>query len=190
MVFEGLDLQAMMAGLEDMGFYEVALPFLLIFTIIFAVLQKVRLFGADSKKYNLIIALVMGFLVIRMTPIVENINLFLPKVSWLVLVFIMALMVLGIFSPGVFSGLGGLPFLLAVVLSIAGIIWALSPSAKLPEWLQLTPQDKWVLIGIGVFVMIIYFIIREPESGKGWRNTVHKGLEELPGHFGRGKEEE
>lgn len=180
MVFEGLDLQAMMEGLEKTGFYEVVLPFLLIFTVVFAVLQKVRLFGKDSQKYNLIIALVMGFLVIRMTPIVQNINLFLPKVSWIVLVFIMTLMLLGIFGAKA-EGFTGVPFFVAVVISIVGILWALSPTAKLPEWLQLTPQDKWTLVGIGVFVLIIYFITKEG----GGMKSVRKGLEDMPGHFGR-----
>lgn len=181
MVFETLDLQAMLRGLEQTGFYEVALPFLLIFTVVFAVLQKVNLFGSDSKKYNVIIALVMAFLVIRMTSIVENINLFLPKVSWIVLVFIMTLMLLGIFGAKA-EGFTGVPLFVAVVLSIVGIVWSLSPTVKLPDWLRLTAQDKWTLVGIGVFILVIYFITKEPGDMAG---KVRKGLEDLPGHLGR-----
>lgn len=178
-----LEFQAMLKGLEQVGFYEVALPFILIFTVVFAVLQKVALFGADSKRYNVIIALVMAFLVVRMTPIVQNINLFLPKVSWIVLVMIMTLMLLGIFGAKA-EGFTGVPFFIAVVISIAGIIWALSPTVQLPSWLQLTPQDKWTLLGIGVFMLVIYFITQD--SGKeGWSKKLYKGIEELPGHLGR-----
>lgn len=180
MVFEEVDLQAALGWLEKVGFYEVALPFLLIFTIVFAVLEKVKIFGPDSQKYDLVIALVMGFLVVRMTPIVEHINIFLPKVSWVVLVFIMALMVLGIF--GAKAEFSGLMFMFAVVVSIVGVIWALSPTSKLPEWLQLTQQDKWVLVMIGVGVLVLYFITREE---KGWKK-VTKGLKEFPEEFGRG----
>src|SRR3989338_5224865 len=165
-----LELQAMLRGLEETGFYDVALPFILIFTVVFAVLQKVLLFGADSRKYNVIIAMVMAFLVVRMTPIVQSMNLFLPKVSWIVLVMIMTLMLLGIFGAKA-EGFTGVPFFIAVVISIIGIVWALSPTVKLPSWLQLSPQDKWTLLGIGVFMLVIYFITQD--SGKeGWSKKL------------------
>ena len=59
-------------SLEDIGFYEVALPFILIFTIVFAILQKVKIFGASGKNFNAVIAVVLAFLVVRNQAIVEE----------------------------------------------------------------------------------------------------------------------
>ncbi|MFH0752813.1 MAG: hypothetical protein V1914_04440 [archaeon] len=185
MVLENVDFVGMLKELEGTGFYEVALPFLLIFTIIFAVLQKVKIFGPESRKYNVIISVAMALLVVRMTTIVASINMFLPKVSWIVLVFIMALMLLGIFGAKS-EGFTGLPFFIAIILSIVGIIWAMSPTVKLPEWLQLTSGDKATLIIFGVAIVAIYFIIKEPKSGdSAVGGRIKQGIEDLHGHFGR-----
>lgn len=187
MVLESVNLQAWLRSLESTGFYDVALPFLLIFTIVFAVLQKVELFGTrKSKNYNLIISLVMAFLVIRMTPIVTNINMFLPKVSWIVLVLIMTLMLLGIFGAKA-EGFTGVPFFVAILISIGGIIWALSPSARLPSWLQLTTADKVTLFAIGAFFLAIYFVFREGSNDSSNKEGRWKWVDELPGHFGKEK---
>ncbi len=183
MVLESVNFPAMLKELENTGFYEVILPFLLIFTIVFAVLQKVMIFGGDSRKYNVIISLVMAFLVIRMTSIVASINMFLPKVSWIVLVLIMTLMLLGIFGAKS-EGFTGVPFFMAVIISIVGIIWAVSPSTKLPSWLQLTTADKVTLFAIGAFFLAIYFVFKEGSSAG---DKVRQGLEDLPGHFGQRK---
>ena len=46
--------------LQSSGFYEFALPFLLVFTIVFAILEKTKLFGGGKKNINLIIGIVVG----------------------------------------------------------------------------------------------------------------------------------
>ena len=42
--------------LENLGFLDVLLPFLLIFTITFSVLQKTKMMGDSSKRFNVIIS--------------------------------------------------------------------------------------------------------------------------------------
>ena len=50
--------------LEDMGVSDVLLPFVLIFTIVFGVLQKTDIFGQNKKNFNAIIALVVALSVV------------------------------------------------------------------------------------------------------------------------------
>lgn len=92
--------------LESMGLTDVILPFVLVFTIVFAVLQKAKIFGDQSKKYNVIFALVVGLLVViphvtgRYPPgadVVDIINQAIPSVSVLVIAIIMFLVLVGIF---------------------------------------------------------------------------------------------
>ena len=59
--------------LEDYGFYDVVLPFLLVFVLVFATLQKIKIFGKESRRYNAIIALVMGLMFVTATKLVEAI---------------------------------------------------------------------------------------------------------------------
>ena len=85
------ELTQFMNNLESLGFYDVALPFILIFTLIFAILQKIKIFGENSKNFNAIIALSMALLVVRQVSIVEIMNQFLPQVSLIALVFVVIL---------------------------------------------------------------------------------------------------
>ena len=81
-------------NLENLGFYDVALPFILVFTLIFAILQKIKIFGENSKNFNAVIALAMALLVVRQVSIVEIMNQFLPQISLVALVFVICLQTL------------------------------------------------------------------------------------------------
>ena len=115
--------QDFIANLEEIGFYEVALPFLLIFTITFAILQKIKIFGEKGKNFNAVVALVMAFLVVRSVSILEVMNTFLPKVSLISIIIVVTLLLVGILlnKEASFTGaLGGI----GVLLTLAGIIIA------------------------------------------------------------------
>src|SRR3989338_5040779 len=95
-------------SLERIGFVDVLLPFLLIFTVIFAILEKTKILGEGKKSMNVGIAFIFALLVV--VPHVTGnfpagydpvaiINAALPSVS-LVVVAIIALMIL----IGVFAG--------------------------------------------------------------------------------------
>ena len=47
---DGSPLRNAIEFLNDFGFYDVVLPFLLVFTIVFGVLEKTKLFGVTDKK--------------------------------------------------------------------------------------------------------------------------------------------
>lgn len=166
------------AGLEKAGFYEVALPFILIFTIVFAVLQKIKLFGAESKKFNAVFALVMAFLVVRTPVVVEIMNQFLPQVSLIALVIIVVLLLVGIvFKPEAegFSGLFGVLTAIVVLITL-GIVFFNSSDAlgiSLPDWLvDFATQDWRLILGIAIFMWFIAWITSDPAQGTGFGNTV------------------
>jgi hypothetical protein len=61
--------QEVIYRLRDIGLLDVILPFLLVFAVVFALLQKVHILGdvdtkPEVKRYNLIVALVIGLLVV------------------------------------------------------------------------------------------------------------------------------
>jgi len=91
------DFYSLMAELQAMGVYDYLLPFLLIFTIIFAILEKLMIFGKEhgtekpKTNINLVISLILGLLVVSQPEITYIINSFLPKVSLFILVSLMFL---------------------------------------------------------------------------------------------------
>jgi hypothetical protein len=93
--------------LDAWGLTDVMLPFLLIFVIIFALMAKARILGEDKKKYNLVVALVIGLLVViphvlDLYPpggdVVEIMNKALPQVSLIAVAIIMLLILIGLFG--------------------------------------------------------------------------------------------
>ena len=71
---------------HDIGIYDVVLPFLLTFTIVFAMLEKTKIYGTEKdekgnlvtrKNLNSMTAFVAGFFVVATTAIILQ---FLPVV--------------------------------------------------------------------------------------------------------------
>lgn len=174
--------------LYDFGIVDVILPFILIFTVVYAILQKAKIFGEGSKKFNLIIALVLGmlFVVPHVTgqygrlgfDPVEVLNETLPGVSVLLIAFLLVLILVGLFGV---SSSGGIATI-AVIISLVAITTIFSNatglwgSAGLPfylAWLE-DPDLQALLIIILVFGLIVWFITKEPSH-----ETPVAGLKKL-----------
>ncbi len=152
--------------LVDIGVYEVFLPFLLIFAIIFAVLEKTKVLGTDKSNINGIVAVVIGLLVVVQTGIVEIINSFLPRVSLIIVVILMGLLIIAMMAGKEFEGLkeGALGF--GVIVTIIAIILALTGTPGSSSWL--TSADREALLRIGIplliFLGVIWFVVRKPKT--------------------------
>lgn len=89
----------------ELGIYDVILPFLLVFTIVFAVLEKTKIFGTEKvgdkeypkKNLNSIVAFVAAFLVVASTRLVAAINESVANVVLLLLLSICFLLLIGSF---------------------------------------------------------------------------------------------
>ena len=93
-----LDFKEAVAFMEDFGIYDVVIPFILVFTIIFATLEKIKIFGKDSRRYNALIALSIALLFIAATNLVEALNQYLPIIGLILAAFLGLAMMIGMFS--------------------------------------------------------------------------------------------
>src|SRR3989344_7866102 len=86
--------------LDELGVYDVVLPFLLVFTIVFAILEKTRVLGTEKvgdkeltkKNLDAIVAFVIAFLVIASTSLVRIINEVVANVVLVLILVISFLM--------------------------------------------------------------------------------------------------
>ncbi len=172
--------------LEGMGFFDVFLPFLLVFTIIYAILEKTFLFGKNpdqspKSNINLIVALIIGLIVVVQTDLTFLINQYLSKMALFIIIALIFILTLGVFGGKPEEGFSGWAWGLAVIVSIIAVLWALTPSyygpygIDLPYWLYLTPESKSFLLVIGFFVLIISLVNKKPSGGKGFG----KGFEDF-----------
>jgi hypothetical membrane protein len=88
-----------------LGVYDVILPFLLIFTIMYAILEKTKVFGTEKvgdteitrRNINAMVAFVTAFLVLASSGIIEIFNKALPRIMVLLVIAVMYLMLIGVF---------------------------------------------------------------------------------------------
>lgn len=195
MVSNAFKLEEFGRTLESWGLVDVLLPFLLIFTIIFAVLEKTKILGEEKRNMNSAIALIFSLIVV-IPHITGNlpagydpvliINSALPSVS-LVIVAVIALMIMiGVFAhEKIHFGLsmpGWVAFFSVITLiiifgSAAG--WWVS---GFDTWLEriFGPDALAVFVMIVVFGVIIAFIT----GGEGEREKLG-GLKRMGIDFGK-----
>lgn len=159
-------------SLEAYGLTDALLPFLLIFTILFAMLQKTKILGAGKKNFNVMIALIISMLVViphitgaypQGKDIVEILNSALPNVSLLVIAILMGLLLIGLLG-GEAKWMGGSLSGFVAILAFVGIIYIFGGSAG--WWNNLTlrwfDSDVTALaIVILVFAIVIWYITKE-----------------------------
>ena len=140
--------------LQHWLFTRFAFPFLLVFFIVFAILEKTKIFGESKKQLNALVSFVIGLLFVTFAypvDVVNNLILFLTVA--LVVVFI-ALLLWG-FMSGETKFEGGIKTILLVILVIAviiAVVWSTGFQDPFSEWLF---KQDWS----GDFWTNVFFIV-------------------------------
>ena len=180
--------------LREFGIFDVILPFLLVFAVVFGILEKTRILGEETiakityprKNLNALVAFVLAMLVVAATKIVGVINTALPQVSLLIIVALSFLLMIGIFMKPdntLYEKLSGkwMAFLMFVMfVAVVFIFLGTIPANEKQSWLGFVFDyitEFWsgtliaTLILLGVIVWAIMFItkgdhVRESRGGK------------------------
>ncbi len=107
-------------------FTEVVLPFVLIFTVVFAILQKTSILGKGKKQIDAIVSLSIGLIVVSYANAVGIISDLIPFMAVSVMVILVFLILFGmVFKEGefelskkvknVFGGLAGIAVVTATL---------------------------------------------------------------------------
>lgn len=173
--------------LEQYGLTDVIIPFLLIFTIVFATLTKARILGggAAAKKYNVIFALSIALLTViphvtgRYPPgkdVIEIINSAVPQVSIVAIAIIMFLVLIGIFGAetrwwgGSLGGLIAIGAFVAVIFIFGNALgwWGVNAPSFFRD-----PATQGLIVIILVFGLIVWFVTAEPGTGaESWIKKI------------------
>jgi len=165
---------------EEIGLYDVVLPFLLVFTIVFAILEKTRVFGTDTidgkqypkKNLNSITAFVIAFFVIASSKLVEIITTVSSYTVLLLMLSVLFLLLVGSFmkeGEGVFlQGNWNYFFMILMFVGIVLIfIYALGWWDSIWDFFQFQTGGEVVgsLILIVIIVLFIWYIVKgEPHK--------------------------
>jgi len=111
----GGDIGTVLSSWEEIGIFSYALPFLLIFAMVFGVLSQTKIFK-DNKAINGIIALVVALMALQFEFVSVFFADFFPRVGVGLVLILGALILLGLFTgpklgQGIMIGLAAVIFL-------------------------------------------------------------------------------
>jgi len=174
--------------LQGVGVADVLLPFILVFTIIFAVLEKIKILGEKSRRYNVMIALVIGLAVVLphiLSPsendVVNIMNRALPNVSIFIIAILAVFLLVGMWSSKKFkfgASARGWLTLISFIIIVAIFTYAAGwwGGGYLPNWLYFLqdPGTIALIVIILVFIIVIAYITGGGEEKKegGWKKFV------------------
>ena len=196
------DFNSVFTWLASSGFYNSFLPFFFIFTIVYAFMQKISIFGKEgsaTKKYNIIIALAIALLVViphvtnsygARDPITIIMNAVPTVAIWIVAILLLWVL-LAAFGLELFSGENGMSGIIQGIVGIVsivviGIIFATAAGWAPPNLLAgiglSDPGVQTVVLIILFTLIVLWFIIGggggEPKKKEGDSNIL-KTLGEL-----------
>ena len=167
--------------LGKLGVYDIILPFLLIFTIVFAILEKTKVLGIEKvsgqeltkKNLNAIVAFAMSFLVVASTQLVRVINEVMANIVLLLILGVSFLLLVGVFFgdkeftlkeyPGWIKFFMILMFIGIVVIFLNALDWLQYILALFLLW-----EADWAATVIFLIVIIVFiiFVTYEPRKPK------------------------
>lgn len=167
-------------SLQASGVIEIVIPFLLIFTVLYAVMKKVPIFEQNKEKIVVALAITLLVIVPHITGIispeydvVQIINNSLPAIVLIIFIVLMAMILLGFIKGEPVKLQETATGIVAVIaLVLVAVIFARSAGylqSGLPSWLYWLddPHLGALIVVIAIFALITWYITHEPKQGKG-----------------------
>lgn len=171
--------------LEDLGFFDVILPFLLVFTIVFAVLEKTKILGVDEdsktpkRNLNAIVAFSIALFVVITKQIVVTLRSSLPQVALVLIIIVSLLLLVGSFfttkefdyfmTSKAWKGFLTILLLVGVLLIFLGAVETEGGDSFLRitwDWIRDNVGTGAgaisTIIIVGLLVAAIIFVVRKP----------------------------
>lgn len=158
---------------DQIGLYDVVLPFLLVFTLVFGILEKSKILGTEKggdgetytrKNLNAMIAFITGFFVVASAQLVELIHVLVARVALILVILIFLMMLIASFheeqGQDGFSIYDSWKGWLSVVVLIAVVLIFLDGVGWLtPAWLYATQfWDSTFMGTLFLFIIVVGFI--------------------------------
>ena len=164
-------LRAAIDFLESFGFFDIVLPFILVFALVFAILEKTKILGKENKKnVNALVAFVIGLFVIAATNVVQVLQDALPLITLVLVVLISFMLLVGAFHGDkeftftdntFWKWILTLVLLVSVLLIFANFIETDSGETWLEVFWDFVTEDfeSGSIVSSIIFLAIIIFVI-------------------------------
>lgn len=172
-----MDLVTLVKQLETLGAFRYVFPFLLVFAIIFGILEKIKIF--KSTAVHVVIALAMGAFAVYSKSFYTLTQRFLPNVSMVIITALAFLLIFGLwYGKSLENSDTKYLFWVGLVIAFIGISWSLFAgyNDQLQRTLNLSSDGIYLLL-MGSIVVIIILIFafsgRNPKNPSPPTNPKH-----------------
>jgi hypothetical protein len=167
---------------DHVGLFDVVLPFLLVFTLVFGVLEKSRIFGTEKtpddkktvtrKNLNAMVAFCVSFFVVASAQLVALINIFVARIALVLVILVMFMLLIGSLQKQQgndgFDFLSEWKWLAYVVIAAVVLIFTDGVGWLQPAWAYATGHWDSQLMGtVFLFAIVIGFIMYVTNAPKG-----------------------
>ena len=173
---------------ERIGIYDIVLPFLLTFTIVFAIFEKSKVLGTEKiedkeytkKNLNAMAAFVIGFMVVASSKLVETITQISSNIVVLILLGVFFMLLVGTFwkpeEKEPWAALSGTWRTTFMIIMFIGIIIIFLDAIKTEAGISWLDQlfsylgQFWTSTAVASIILIIFLIVfvwamvREPKE--------------------------
>ena len=156
---------------NEMGVFSYAIPFLLIFAVVYAILSKTKILSGtnnDNRAILAIISVAVGLLALQFDFVSEFFAVIFPRFGVGLALFLVIIIILGFFSVDDNTGKSGTSIkVFGWIIGVGVFIWALS------SWDQWSGQvgfggwfvqNVWALIILGAVIAVIVLVARKPKE--------------------------
>lgn len=144
-------------------FTEVILPFLLVFVVIFAILQKTEILGKGKKQIDAIVALVIGLLVVSFGYATNIITSLIPFLAISVIAILVFMILYGMsFGAGSFKMHSRVMIAIGVLAALGVVLTLLVATGTwsyIYDWWYSSSDNSTLvtnIIFVGLVVVVLY----------------------------------
>lgn len=184
-----VDFRAIIENLKDIHFYDVILPFILIYAVIYAILEKSKIFEkkggeGEERNVNAIIAFVFGlFVVASLQTVLYLQDLIVNMVVFVIFILVMLILLGFIFGEDykqLFMSKDGNGWKikewaawvigLAVFLVALGALFYVTGTWEIItdffDGFDITEDDFWTVTVIILMGFVVYWVSKDPKKDK------------------------
>jgi hypothetical protein len=151
-------------NLAALGFFTYALPFLLIFALVFGILTRMGLFK-ENKAVTAIIALAVGLMALSVPTVPQFFSQIFPSMGIGLTILLVILIIVGLFSDPNKPWITVSLFIVAAIVALVVIVQ--SSGLDIWAWVQYNlGNTAGTLIIVGIVVVVIAVVIGREKKEK------------------------